>query len=502
MVRHFFLDKTNTIIKGKYSNLGLNPVSELNYGKDLISRILVHFDEKEITSLVEDKTFAKMANLAFKLKMTNCFSVEGYPYAKLLLNGLEVRQRAASFDIIVFELPCVFDEGRGFDYVSDFWIENNRSFDDNASNWYFPQNGKVWPVDDGKVDINNENLNFTGRKLWILENGVKKNISLEGGIYSEDFIKEQYELFKNNEESIIVGEQHFDYGNENLNIDITNYVNKIIDGQKNYGLGIMFVPRLENMTTDLTQYVGFFTNHTNTFFHPYVEAIYCNQIDDNRDSFTVGKENKLYLYTFVDGKPISLDNLPTCTINDTEYPVEEEQRGYYSVTVPSTDTNFSVGTIGYDTWSNLYYDGSQIDDVEMEFEVQPKQRFFQIGTNSSTKQTYVPNVFGINDGELVERGEVREITVDFRVEFETNRKVLIDSAEYRLYTMDGTREIDVITYHPIEKAFLNNFFLIYTEDLVPNEYFVDIKTQIGRETKYYRNVLRFTVVSDVTERYE
>ena len=138
----------------------------------------------------------------------------------------------------------------------------------------------------------------------------------------------------------------------------------------------------------------------------------------------------------------------------------------------------------------------------MEFEIQPQRRFLQIGTNSATKESYVPSVYGIDDGELVERGEIREITVDFRVEYSTNRKALIDSADYRLYTMDGTREIDVISYHPIEKAFLNNFFMIYTKDLIPSEYYVDIRTQIGREVKYYRNVLRFSVVSNVTERYE
>lgn len=502
MVRHFFLDKTNTIIRGNLLNLGLNPVMELNYGKGVISRILLHFNEQEILSLVEDKTFAKINDLSFKLKMTNCFSVEGYPYAKLLMNGIEPRQRAASFDVILFELPCVFDEGRGFDFVSDFWIENNRSFNENASNWYFAQNGKVWPVDEDKIDLNNPNLNLTGKKVWVLEDGTKKTINLEGGIYSDDYISEQFELYKSGEESIIIGEQHFDYGNENLEIDITNYLMKIINGQKNFGLGLMFVPKLEKMETNMCQYVGFFSNHTNTFFHPYVEAIYCNQIDDNRDSFCPGKENKLYLYTFVEGEPISLDNIPTCTINDIEYPVVEEQKGYYSTTISSSDTNFESGTIGYDTWSNLSYDGNTIDDIEMEFEVQPKQRFIQFGTNSATKHTYVPSVYGINDGELLNRGEVREVTVDFRMEYETNRKVLLDSADYRLYVMDGTREIDVINYHPIEKAFLNNYFIIHTEDLVPNDYYVDIRTKIGRETKYYRNVLRFTVVSDVTERYE
>ena len=64
------------------------------------------------------------------------------------------------------------------------------------------------------------------------------------------------------------------------------------------------------------------------------------------------------------------------------------------------------------------------------------------------------------------------------------------------------REYDVIKYQPVEKAFLNNFFMLYTEDLIPNQYFVDIRVQCGREIKYYREALRFKVVSNVTERYQ
>ena len=160
------------------------------------------------------------------------------------------------------------------------------------------------------------------------------------------------------------------------------------------------------------------------------------------------------------------------------------------------------GTIGYDKWSNLSLNGQKIDDIELEFEVKPQSNFLVVGNRSSNKSSFVPSLYGINDAEVLHRGEVREITVDFRKEYETDVKELIDSAEYRLYIKDGNRELTVIDYHPIDKNFLNNFFLVYTADLVPHEYFVDIRVNLGRETKYFKKVLRFTVVSDVTERYE
>jgi hypothetical protein len=125
-----------------------------------------------------------------------------------------------------------------------------------------------------------------------------------------------------------------------------------------------------------------------------------------------------------------------------------------------------------------------------------------IGDNSNIKRDLVPSFYGINDDESITQGEIREVSVDFREKYNTDKRFLIDSAEYRLYVKDGNREYDVIPYQPVEKSFLNNFFIVHTEDLIPNKYFIDIKVNIGRETKYYRGALRFKIVSNVTERYQ
>ena len=113
-----------------------------------------------------------------------------------------------------------------------------------------------------------------------------------------------------------------------------------------------------------------------------------------------------------------------------------------------------------------------------------------------------PSFYGINDDEDLGQGEIREIGVDFRQKYSTDKKELITTADYRLYVKDGNREIDVLPYQPIEKAFLNNFFVLYTEDLIPNQYYIDVRVQMGRETKFYKEALRFKIVSNVTERYQ
>ena len=504
MIRHFFIDNAATIVKGSFENTSLNPIMEINYGNG-VTRGVLHFDEKQILDLVEDKTFSDTSKLCCHLKMTNCFSVDGLPYEKNIpRNGNKNSKRAASFDLIAFRLPQVFDEGRGYDYEEDFWVENSRSKSNHGVSWFFARDGYVWPVDEDKIDYTNPDLNvdIDRGSIWIKEDGKKIKVNLEGGIYSTDFIKEELAKFESGETSIIIDKQRFEFGNENLDMNITDYILDVINGAPNYGIGIMFAPMYEQMQTLTQQYVGFFTDKTDTFFHPYIEVEYKEYISDSRENFSIGKTNKLYLYSLVDGEPTNLDATPTCEIDGVSYEVKQATKGVYYAEIRASKDSMDSGTIGYDNWSNLALNGENLDDVEMEFEIKPASNFIKLGNGSSDKNSLVPCLCGINDAEKLNRGEVREVEVDFRKKYTSDKKELVDSAEFRLYVKDATREITVIDYQPVEKGFLNNFFVIYTDDLIPNEYYVDIRVNQGREIKYFKNALRFTVVSNVTERYE
>lgn len=482
MIRHFFLDKTNSIINKSEQNLGLNPILHVSYGGTLM-RSLIHFDIENIKQLIDDKTFANVDKLSFTLKMTNCFSVDNFPYEKSLIRGLsETTNRASSFDLMLYKLPCHFDMGRGYDYISDMWIHDNQAFLKEGSNWYCCKTGILW---DGSLRPNSLR-------------------EIEGGIYEKDILSNEYQKFKNNEDSIIVGVQHFDFGYENLSIDITDYVMEVLNHRNNinYGLCLSFTPEYENIIDSNIYYAGFFGEHTNTFFHPYIEVKYDEYIFDDRQSFTLGKDNKLYLYVSDDGIPVNLDNIPSCSIGDVNLPVKQASKGVYYANIKASDVEMTEGTIEYDTWSKIALNGVESDDVEMEFEVCPKTRKISIGNTSDLKKNVVPSFYGINDDEDLGQGEIREIGVDFRQKYSTDKKELITTADYRLYVKDGNREVDVLPYQPIEKAFLNNFFVLYTEDLIPNQYYVDVRVQMGRETKFYKEALRFKIVSNVTERYQ
>jgi hypothetical protein len=252
---------------------------------------------------------------------------------------------------------------------------------------------------------------------------------------------------------------------------------------------------LEDSFSELTNYVGFFGKHTNTFFHPCVESRNFNPIIDNRTNFIMGRENKIYFIVENDGHYIALDELPVCTVNDIKYDVFEEKPGVYYALVKIAKDSFENETILYDIWSNIKIDGELLDDVELDFVVYSHSNFLNIGTKKNGNKKYTPQLTGINDYEELVKGDVREISVLFRENFTTNN-ILFENSEYRLYIKNKTNEIDVISWDFINKINNSNLFTINTNDLVPNIYFIDIKTRIGNETIIHKNVLEFKIINN------
>jgi hypothetical protein len=472
MIKHTFLKKCCTIIKDSNANTGLNAVAELNYGAS-VSRSLLYFDEKELLDKIEDKTFADTSKLKHILKLTNCGSVNNIPFNKELLteSACIKKERATSFTVILFEINEEWDNGRGFNHHKDKWFETTNGYSTDGCNWFCSKTKNEW------------------------DNG--------DGIYSSEFLQKEIVKRNNNEKNIIVAIQHFDYGNENFEFDITDYVNEILSGNKiNYGLGVAFSPDFETIESDVIKYVGFFTNHTNTFFEPYLETIYDESIKDDRATFYLNKKNRLYLYTNINGEPRNLDSLPTCTINDKEYEVKQATKGVYYAEITLLSSEIKGNTILYDTWSNLALNGVKMDDVEMEFVALPSNGYFNIGNNLTMKDKVIPSFSGINYKEKLSIGEVRELVIDFRVQYTTDKRELIEGAEWKLYTKDNTNEICVFEYHPIEKGYLHNFVVIDSNSLVPGKYYIDLKITNGKNVNYFRECFEFEITNNITEIYK
>ena len=139
--------------------------------------------------------------------------------------------------------------------------------------------------------------------------------------------------------------------------------------------------------------------------------------------------------------------------------------------------------------------------MENEFVALSQNGYFTLGQTTDFQDDMVPSINGIFDSEKLTRGEIRTVVVDFRKKYTTDKRILLDDAEYRIYTLDGNRDITVFDYQPVQKSFINNFFMVYTNDLVPGTYHVDIRVRRSSNTQFYRDILSFKVADNVTDRH-
>lgn len=481
------IEKFNAIIENSEINVGINPIAELCYGNG-ISRLLIWFPIDKLKQLTDDKTFADTSKLKHILHIRNCGNVDFTQLHDKKSSSFSdtTKLRASSFDIICFKVPCKWDGGKGFDYASSYFnrgfikqnkelvMDGTKTISTDGVNWYQPRNGYKWSD---------------------YENGAN-------GIYTNDYLSAQYDKFAQKEESVIVARQHFDIGAEDIDLDITDYVNKLIDGsEKNYGLCLAFSPMLECKTTEIQRYMALFTHKTNTIFIPQLKTIYSDHIQDDRGLFALRKTNRLYLYCNINGNFENLDELPTCTIEGINQTLEVKQggRGIYYVEVKLEEEE--SGVMYYDVWSNLKFQGDVIEDVELYFTTASANRFFNVGSKIERKPNYVCEMYGIGDDEKVNQGDVRKLNVICRVPYTSNECQLVDKLALRLYVKDMGQEIDIIPFDMVNRAYLENFYLLDTHELQPQKYFVDVKFMYNGEIRVQKDILHFEVVSDATKRY-
>jgi hypothetical protein len=394
-----------------------------------------------------------------------------------------VKVRACSFDLLFFLLPQDWDGGKGYDYTETFFnqgyygkrcggLHNDtaRLLSRDGSNWYQAQTIQPWP---------------------------------EEGVYSNETMSKEYDKFSSEEGStIIIGRQHFDIGNENINFDITDIVNKYITGElENHGIGIAFTPMLELVGGDIENYIGFLTHYTSSFFEPYVETSYEDCIEDDRANFVLDKDNKLYLYANIGGIATNLDALPTCEVDGTSYEVKQFSTGIYYIDINLHRSDFKPHTMHFDTWGNIQYQGTKLDDVELDFTTKDGNMYFNVGNSLEPSKRLVPTVYGIQHDEEIQRGDIRKVVINPRVEYKRNSSELVDKMYFRLYVKDGEREIDVIPFQKVNRTFLENYITIDTEMLIPNKYYMDVKLLYNQEMIVHHNVLSFKITQNLDNKY-
>ena len=184
-----------------------------------------------------------------------------------------------------------------------------------------------------------------------------------------------------------------------------------------------------------------------------------------------------------------------------EYEVKQFGKGIYYVEVFGDKSLFQPRTMHYDTWFNLKYDGAEFDDVDMDFVVYHSQSFFNFGNTIKETTHYYPSVYGIKEDEKINRGDIRKVGILARKNYTANKASLSDEIYYRLYVMDGEREIDVIRWENANRTVTENFFSIDTSMLIPQRYFIDIKIKYNMEEIIEKKALSFIIVNNLSNKY-
>jgi hypothetical protein len=464
MVTRTYIDKNNTIIFGTLINTGRNPIAELYYGgketQTDYTRHLLYFDISDLQQKYNNGELGDLSNVTHTLRMTNSSFFDRDLQAQKLLDG---KQRTSSFDLVLFRVNKLWDEGCGYDYQQFMGLHpsDDITFVESASNW----------------------VNATTTNAWD-----------EPGVYS------------GSPSGITVTTQHFDKGNENIEMDITNEVNSLITGgTTNYGYGIAFERDLETKEVVPSQYVGFFTRHTQTYYEPFVETSYNNPIRDDRKNFYRGKTNRLYLYTNLGGEPTNLGSKPSVVVKNgngtlfssfTSNNVVQQTKGVYYIElfVPITSSDCTIFT---DTWSNIVINGINRPNVTLQFEIKDDTEYYNFGDSESLPIEYTFNLSGIRRDEKIKRGDQRKVFVNARIPYTVNETSVIDGLQYRLWIREGNTEVNVINWTDVNKSYLKNYFILDTSWMIPNEYYIDIKLTSNQLVKTYTNTLKFNIVNQV-----
>jgi hypothetical protein len=296
---------------------------------------------------------------------------------------------------------------------------------------------------------------------------------------------------------------HFDNGNEDINVDITEYVNGVLTGLTNHGLGLSFALLYQDLDAEIDQSVAFFTKYTQTFFEPYVESFFDDRIDDDRSNFIEKVNQNLYLYVTKGTNFYNLDNNPTVDILSsngveivglTGLTTTQVKKGVYKVTFGLDGVICDGKRFYFDKWRGLEIDGASIADISQRFIPKPYSSLYSIGENPKELERYVVQFFGVKQNEKIIRGEYRKIVVTFK-SINTSKPILFDEVFYRMYIKEGRTNVIVHDWTQIDVTNENSFTLD-TSIYIPREYFLEIKGKTHTEEIFYENEIKFEIVSE------
>jgi hypothetical protein len=445
MIFRIYPNKSNTIASGAYEkfNSGQNAVTDIWFGgggtdtvlqkRNSISRFIVKFDLNELVDKFNLKEINQDSVSSYRLKMTNAIPGDRILESEYEFDVLE-KKIAASFDLIAFPINKDWDEGRGYDLSKENYLvkQKGNPLASGYSNW-----NSATMVDD-----------------WD-EPGIFANPTASTAVT-------QYST------------QHFDIGNENIDMDITSIVNDWLSGgSQNNGIAIAYRRDYETMSTDTRYIASFFTEKTNTSFKPYIEVVYNQSFQDDRLQVTNNRNSKLFLYTYSGNNSVNYFSAGTVEIQTlagtpvvTGLIPTQVENGVYCVDVLMNSA--TRGEQYKDVWSGVtFVPGIDQQDITQFFTIRDNYYL----NNVPQVNDYSISIYGIGNNSILSIGETHKVFVDLRVNYSSRNQ---PSTAYDLkYRMVMNNQDEVIPWTSINQAVINkckqNYFTLETGWLLHNQ---------------------------------
>ena len=467
MIYRSYFSKNNTLIDNNYTNNSQNPVTEISFGtyNKQVSRYIFDVDLSGLIEKIENDLINPTRIVKHVLHMTNTIKY-AQQYIGKKSYSLNIN-RASSFDLNLYNINEDWDEGSGYDFIYSDTLLATPIYE--AANWYQRKTNVEWS-------------NYGAYLSGVTE---------------------------------IIATQSFQTGAENLEIDITDYINQNLLGTgytgtlaytgETYGLGIKFSDDLENLIVEFREAVAFHAKHTNTWYEPYIETIIDDTIIDDRNYFYLDKENDLYLYVNVGNGNVIYDiDIETVNIYDHEDNLIDVisgdsivfiSKGIYKINLLIDSTEYPDAVLFRDEWV-LTINGRETK-YNGEFYLISQENFYKINQQSTIDfNNYFFYFWGIKENENIKAGNIRKIKLSIKEFYSNQNKFLPLDIEYRLFTTIGDKyEIDVIPFTSTNRTNTGYEFDLDTSWLIPQDYKLQIRMKNGN---YYENKqnLNFTIVSN------
>jgi hypothetical protein len=453
---------------------------EVSYGTfdRQLSRFIFDIDFDNIKAKIADGSINPNRITKHVLHMTN--TIRYAPERLGKKSYLPSINRASSFDLKLFNINQDWDEGSSYEFIYD---NPNIPFVDVVNPISIP-----------------EASNWTARTTtsgWT-----------NAGAYVSGITQ------------IIGKSEHFEKGDEDIDIDVTDYINqRLFSGYtgtsaytgSSFGIGIKFADNFEVLEPELRQAVAFFAKHTNTYYEPYIETTIDDTIVDDRNYFYLDKDNDLFLYVNIGGfqQNITVNKVEIFDQDDnlitgfTGNSIVNVSKGVYKITYKVMQWNGKTETLGTypdavlfkDKWS-LTVNGRNTE-YEGEFYLISHDKYYAFNnSNQLNFENYFFYFWGIGEKENIRAGVTKKIKLTIKELYANQNNFLPLDIEYRLFTTVGKKyELDLIPFTSVNRTNTGYEFNLDTSWLIPQDYFLQLRMKNG---DYYENkqTLSFTVVSD------